>query len=708
MDSFQINPNRVRVMAVRSSTPAFAGERTQKAAESGPSDSVSIMGGGLFKSAAPKPKTDEAYMKVIRNDESIRKDGFDSSRDIRGVYAKEGKADEPYTFRVDLTHLRPNAELGNLDVYTLISLGDGRGESKLPDDIPGVTSQPWNLAVGKYDNKNFKAMDSKGNIRQEAVSGVKFDSNTNSVEFKLNKGALRDMGWKDGQPISLQAFTAKDFIHQVTDSLDEPGKKPWENGGKLTNFLDTANPQSLKPKRDDNFTDDVIYFVLTDRFEDGDPTNNSKVDKSDLKKWHGGDFQGLINKMDYIKELGVSTLWITPATESQEEFVDSAGYHGYWPVDFYKVDKHLGDMNKMKELVQTAHDKGIKVLLDVPLNHVAWGHPWRNDPSKADWFHKIGDIQNWNDPYQMENGSMYGLPDLAQENNEVYKYLVDNCKYWIDQTGIDGFRLDAVQHVPRWFWDKFSGDIKAHAGPDFYMVGEAFTGDANKIASYQNDGMPGLFDMPLYFTTKEVFANDGSMKWIAGKLEELNNTYDNPNAMGAIIDNHDTHRFLTSAGANGKEKMKLALSFLMTINRIPTIYYGTEQSMDGHQEEMGRFGPENRADMQFGKDPDMQAHFTKLATVRNNCAALREGNLLEMWRDDQVFAFDRYLPDEEAVVVLNNSYDNQYREIPMRAESNLKNGTVMKDALTGTEYTINDGKLKLNLQRKQPLVLVKK
>ncbi|MCD4782341.1 MAG: cyclomaltodextrinase C-terminal domain-containing protein [Candidatus Eremiobacteraeota bacterium] len=714
MDS--INLNRMKLIGVKSSAPIFQDGKDKKAekakekdfAEASPGESINIRS-SLFKSVLPgrsKPKYTE--QKALKNDQYELQDGYDSSRDIAGVHSLEGNPNEPYKFRVKLTNLRPGAGLGNLDVYTLISLGKGQGQANLPDDIPGKVSQPWNLAVGKYDQKNFKAVDEHGNLKPDAVSNVKFDSVHNQVEFGVNKHVLREMGWKDGEPLKLNVFTTKDFVKQVTDSLDEPSKKPWVNDGNMTHYMDTSNPQSIRPKRDDNWADDIIYFLLTDRFEDGDTNNNMGVDKDNLVKYHGGDLQGVINRMDYMKDLGVSTIWVTPVFDSQDEFIDSAGYHGYWPVDLQKVDEHLGDKAKFKEMVDLAHKKDMKVILDVPLNHVAWEHPFWKDPKKQDWFHHIGDIEDWNDPHQIENGSMYGLPDLAQENPEVYDYLIDTCKSWIDDSGVDGFRLDAVMHVNRSFWDKFSKDIKEHAGPDFYMVGEVFHGDPKKVGAYQSDGMPGMFDMPLYFTSKEVFAHDGSMKSLAYKMSELEASYENPSMMAAFLDNHDTARFLTEAGHNGREKLKLALAFLMSINRIPVIYYGTEQSMEGREEHMGSHGPENRADMQFGKDPDMQAYFTQLAKARANSPALREGALLEMWRDDKVYAYSRLHTDDEAIVVLNNSYDDQYREIPLRKESEITNGTVMKDVVTGQEYTIQDSKLKVRLRRKQPLVLVKK
>ncbi|HPZ09917.1 MAG TPA: alpha-amylase family glycosyl hydrolase, partial [Candidatus Eremiobacteraeota bacterium] len=413
-------------------------------------------------------------------DQYLLYDGVDSSRDITGVTSEEGKPTEPYRFSVKLKDLPPGAEVGNLDLYLLISIGQD-GKVNLPDGIPGVTNQPWNLAIGAYDNNNFNIYDEHGTVNKKVLKDLKFDNLNDTVSFALDKSVMREKGWKDGDPVVLQPFTTKDFLKKVIDTLDEPSKKPWVNNGLLSKYMSTdlnyipsptpmPSPSApIPPAGGQDWRNESIYFILTDRFQDGDTTNNFDVNKKDLTKYHGGDLQGVIDKLDYIKDLGMSTVWITPTMANQDLFIDSAGYHGYWPVDFFKMDKHLGDMDKFKELINKAHEKGMKIILDIPLNHVAWEHPWTGDPSKQSWLHHNGDVKDWNDPWQVENCSMYGLPDLAQENPEVSKHLTDMAKWWIDQTGIDGFRLDAIKHVPLSFWSQFAKDIHAHAGQDFLL-----------------------------------------------------------------------------------------------------------------------------------------------------------------------------------------------------------------------------------------------
>lgn len=642
--------------------------------------------------------------KTSVNDNYLLNDAFDKSRDITSVTATEGKPTEPYKFKVTMKELAPNAQNGHLDLYLLLNLGIENGQLALPDNIPGSTASPWNVALCGYDDKNFAIYDEKGELNKSLLKNIKFDPATSSVEFSVDKKVLRDKGWQDGQPLKVQPFSTKDFVKQVIDSLDAPGQKQWDNG-RLDAYLDTVKDTSYIPgaPRDiDKWRNDIIYFVMTDRFADGDKTNDMDVDKTDPKKYHGGDLQGVIDNLDYIKDIGATAVWITPVLKNQTEFFDSQGYHGYWPIDFFDTDQHVGSMAKFDELIAKAHEKGIKIVLDIPLNHMAWEHEFYKDPAKKDWFHHIGDIQDFDDPYQAENGSLFGLPDLAQENPEVYKYLLDASKFWVDR-GIDGFRLDAVKNVPAAFWDKFSHEIHDYAGKDFFMVGECFDGEPAKLNNYQSKDMDSLFDYPLHFTMVDVFAKDGSMASLADRLNECDNKYDHPEMMSVFLDNHDTPRFLSVAGGN-KDKLKLALAFAMTVNRIPTVYYGTEVAMDGGCDIMGEI--QNRNDMEWNKDPEMLSYFKSLTAARNSNEALREGKQLEMWKDDKVLAYSRVSDNDQAIVVLNNDYNNSSRDIPVRPENNLKDGTVLKDLLTGNTVTVSGGKIHADVAGKRAAIYV--
>ncbi len=637
-------------------------------------------------------------------DNYLLNDGFDKSRDITQVMAKEGKPSDPYTFTVKMKELNADAQNGHLDLYLLLNLGTEKGKLSLPDDIPGSTASPWNVALCGYDDKNFQVYDEKGVLDKGLLKSLKFNPSSSSVEFSVDKSVLRDKGWKDGEPLQLQPFSTKDFAKKVTDSLDMPGGKQWDNG-KLSAFLDTLKEQGFDPNTPrpvDKWRNDIIYFLMTDRFADGDKTNNMDVNKDHPKMYHGGDLQGVIDNLDYIKDTGATAIWITPPMKNQTEFFDTQGYHGYWPLDFYDTDKHVGSMEKFDELIDKAHSKGMKIVLDIPLNHVAWEHELYKDGKHDDWFHHIGDIKDFDDPYQAENGSLFGLPDLAQEKPEVYDYLLKASKFWVDK-GIDGFRLDAVKNVGKDFWNKFSHEIHDYAGDDFYLVGECFDGEPNKLNQYQHNDMDGLFDYPLHFTMVDTFAKDGSMRNLANRLAECDSKYDHPETMSVFLDNHDTPRFLHEANGD-KNKLKIALAFAMTTNRIPTIYYGTEVAMDGGCDIMGDI--QNRNDMEWNKDPEMLSYYKTLTSARQNNEALRTGRQLEMWQDDKVLAYGRISENQEAVVVLNNGYEKAERDIPIHADSSIKDGTVLKDAITGEKVVVKDGKIHASIDPKRAGIFI--
>ncbi len=378
------------------------------------------------------------------------------------------------------------------------------------------------------------------------------------------------------------------------------------------------------------------------------------------------------------------------------------GYHGYWVEDYFNTDKHMGDLSKFKEMVDAFHQRGLKVIVDLPLNDVAYDNPMVNDPAHHDWFHHNGSVTNWDDEWQQQNCDIFGLPDLAQENPQVQAYLMKVADFW-KQTGIDGFRLDAVRSVPQWFWTQFDQGMHQKYGANTITLGEMFHGDPNRLAPFQRDSnMDSLEDYPLYYTMMDVFAHGGSMRELAGKVQWFNNTYPNPSQMAGFLDDQDVERFLTSCGGD-QQKMKLALAFLYSTNRVPTLFYGDEQGLTSNP---GDGFQTNRRDMVFDNNPDMYHYVQTLASIRNDCAPLRHGSSLEMWQDDQVYAYDRMSSEGEALCVLNNDGGSQTREIPLRAESHLANGTVLVDVLSGQKTTITDGKLQAQLGPKQAAIYV--
>ncbi|MBO9542480.1 alpha-amylase [bacterium] len=452
-----------------------------------------------------------------------------------------------------------------------------------------------------------------------------------------------------------------------------------------------AQQRAIQP-----WKDEVVYFAFLDRFNNGDRTNDFNVDRSNPTAYHGGDLQGLIDKLDYLADLGVTTLWISPVLDNDDDQLEKTGlwgYHGYWTKDFAKIDEHLGSLEKAKELTTKAHRKGMKVLLDVVCNQAGYAFP-KQAPAYRGFFHEHGDIQNWDDPWWCENGSLFGLPDFAQEKPEVSKFLIDTYLGWAKTLDLDGFRIDALKHVPKSFWKQFNTSAHHDRGAGFMTLGEILHGDPNVMASYQREGkFDSLFDFPLYYTLTDVFAKGASMRRLGDRFAQ-DSLYPDASMLSPFLDNHDVPRFLSQAGGD-VSKLKLALACVLTVRGMPTLYYGTEVALGGGAE------PDNRRDMTWGANEAMRRYTQQLLSIRKGSTALRRGRQLEMWQDDQVYAYLRQAADDEAVVALNNDSHAQHRKIPLRAESTLKDGTVLVDRLTGERVTVANRAIQVSLDGKQ-------
>lgn len=463
--------------------------------------------------------------------------------------------------------------------------------------------------------------------------------------------------------------------------------------------VQTTTPSLTNPSSSYN-EDDIVYMLLTDRYPDGDPTNNNQgngeYQPGNLKFYQGGDWQGVINKLSYIDNLGVTALWISPVSDDQDVSKDGgeAGYHGYFTYDYYAPNPHFGTLSKLQELVSTAHTYGLDVILDVVPNHTGdyldpfatqYNPPDFHPASPFDdpnWYHHNGDVTDWNNQWLVENGDIGGLDDLAQEIPAVEQELYNVYQYWFAQTGADAARVDAARSMPKWFLQSFENAIGV---PTF---GEIFHGDVDYVSDYQNYEW-GILDFPLFFEAREVFAHDNSFTRIANILNQ-DWKYADPNRLHTFIDNHDRDRFLALADDNWR-RLRLALSFLLTNRGIPVIYYGTEQAYYGDglaHEWQGISNEFNRQVLEdFNENHIIYKHIQRLAEIRQNYTALRRGVQREMWLEDTVYAYSRRIDatGEEVITVMTNSWEPQTRTIPLRSESTLAVGTVLTNLLNTTE-----------------------
>lgn len=436
-------------------------------------------------------------------------------------------------------------------------------------------------------------------------------------------------------------------------------------------------------------TSDIMYFILIDRFVDGDTSNNRGVnpdsyrpyDGSDLealKYYQGGDLVGVTQSLDSLRALGITMIWISPFIDnSNTDYVGWWPYHGYHPIDFFSVDEHYGTLDDLKELVSEAHSREMKVIFDMPFNQTAADHPWIDDPEKKSWYHldENGEpyaITSWFDQEQIEIGELHGLPDLAQENPAVSEYLFDVSRYWIEETGCDGFRLDAVKHVPAAFWEDYTRRIKELAGPDFLLLGEVFWGDAWRIKPYADLGFDHLFDIPGYYAIRNTF-NKGASLGDFSKFYELNARDLPGTSFATLIDNHDVARFNVDLEENAWEKQLLALGWLMTSPGLPVIYSGTEIGMKGYrvddsagesQDFLNRLPyPAELNQEEVGR----KRQFAELTELRNNFPALSHGSFVEIYKDWSIYSFLRSYENEHLLVCINNAGTQEFISTSLHA-----------------------------------------
>ncbi|ASI34720.1 MULTISPECIES: alpha-amylase family glycosyl hydrolase [unclassified Exiguobacterium] len=393
-----------------------------------------------------------------------------------------------------------------------------------------------------------------------------------------------------------------------------------------------------------NWEKERMYFIMIDRFENGKTSNDIDVNKDDPKAYHGGDLAGVTKRLDYIKDEGFTSIWLTPVFKNRPN-----GYHGYWTEDYYKIDPHFGTKEEFKTLVDEAHERDIKVVLDLVVNHLGPNHPLVEE--KPDWFHEEQPIMNWNNQVEVENNWLFDLPDFNTENPEVVDYLVDVANYWVDETGIDGYRLDTVRHVPPAFWKEFIPAVK-EKHPDLFLLGEVFDGDPRKIATYSELGFDSVTNFPFYYGIKDQFARKN------GSAEELDSVYNrditfNPKAMSlaTFIDNHDLKRFITEAKIGGtsdeERQLRLALFALYAAPGMPVVYQGTEVAMPGGED------PGNRMMMEFDKNEKMQEYVKTLNQMRQDYPAFATGKQRLLGKTDHMAVYARESKNQTAIYAIN-------------------------------------------------------
>ena len=459
--------------------------------------------------------------------------------------------------------------------------------------------------------------------------------------------------------------------------------------------------------------DDVLYLIMPDRFANGDPTNDEPAEfpgshaRAKPRAWHGGDLRGVQDHLTYLKDLGVTTVWLTPIVTNGA----TQDYHGYGAVDLYAVDPHLGTLQDYQDLVAAAHKLHMKILFDVVPNHVGPLHPWVANPPTPDWFHgtandHLSTFSPWKpdfygqsdkrdvtndlfealeDPHtppqmraNLTTGWFFGLlPDLNTENSLVVEYLTQNSIWWAESSGLDGFRIDTFPYVPRKFWAEWHSVLRKYY-PRLSTIGEVFHPDPI-VTSFFVGGRKGwdgidtqlttVFDFPTFFTLRDVLLKQAPVGKIANILRQ-DSLYPHPDFLISFFANHDVPRFASMPGSS-IAKVKLAFGLTLTLRGIPELYYGDEIAMPGGNDPDNRRdfpggwqGDEKNAFTAEGRTPEQQevfAYVQKLLQLRREHAALRSGQLWHLSSDDTSYVFLRETEEEKLVIAFHHG--TQPREL---------------------------------------------
>ena len=408
---------------------------------------------------------------------------------------------------------------------------------------------------------------------------------------------------------------------------------------------------------------EAIYFILLDRFYDGGGDNPDQ-DLADPAGWHGGDLAGVRAKLPWLHDLGVTRIWLSPVfTAASQKFFGNAAFHGYWTYDLGSIDKHFGTEEDLRALATDAEKYGIRVVLDLVVNHVGYGSPLVEQ--KPDWFHPALTIEDWNDPVQLVEREVHGLPDLNQDNPEVYSYIMAAARKWLDLPNIAGYRLDAVKHVGLDFWTKFNSALQSEH-PGIMMLGEYFDGDPRKVDEIQKQGrFTHMFDFPLAFALRDVFCEHKSVANLASVITN-DRQYDDANRMVTFLDNHDMPRYISLCQGDG-DAMARALRVMLAWRGVPSLYYGTEVPLAGAQE------PDNRADMRF-TDAKYYDLIAKALQIRSKYPVLASGKTATLAYEPGFAVFARELDTQQALIIVSQGVQTEY-ELPMGPWTDPTDGT---------------------------------
>jgi glycosidase len=490
---------------------------------------------------------------------------------------------------------------------------------------------------------------------------------------------------------------------------------------------------------------DMMYLIMPDRFANGNPSNDSDktvVEKADRKNpggRHGGDIEGIINHIDYLKELGVTALWSTPMCEDNDK---TYSYHTYGQSDVYRIDPRYGTNEEYVKLAAALHQNDMKLIKDYVTNHWGAEHWMFKDMPTYDWFHQFPGYKQSN--YRMTtqydtNASKIdakmcmdgwfvpSMPDLNQSNPLVLNYLTQNAIWWIEYADLDGFRVDTYSYNDKEGIAKWTKAITDEY-PYFNIVGEVWMHDQAQISYWQKDSpiakiqsynsyLPSVMDFTLHDTFGSVF-NEDKTNWNDGMFKVYENfvndfLYANTNNILTFVENHDTNRF-NQIYKNDFKKYQMAMTLLATVRGIPQLYYGSEIGMAGdkgkgdadiRQDFPGGWnGDANNAFTKQGRTAEQQKFFefsSKLFTWRKSKEVIHSGKMTHYLPDNNVYVYFRHNDKETVMVVVNNAPDTQ-KINSTRFQENIKSFISGVDILSGKTINLKN---EITIEGKTALIL---
>ena len=468
---------------------------------------------------------------------------------------------------------------------------------------------------------------------------------------------------------------------------------------------------------------DVVYLIMSDRFVDGDPSNNStpdtreKADKKNPNGRFGGDIQGIINSLDHIEKLGCTAIWPTPMLGDDEE---AWSYHGYACSDYYHIDPRYGSNSLYAKMVQEAHKKGLKILMDMVPNHCGASHWWMKDLPYQDWINQFPQFTNTNNCFTANydiNASQYDrnlsnrgwfdhpMPDMNLENKDLLKYFQQWAIWWIEYADLDGLRVDTYPYIEKIPGSKWLKAIREEY-PHINIVGECWTRPAPAVAYWQSgaknfDGfdsnLPTVMDFPTEEAIRQALENDGN-GWGNGLTKvydalTMDYMYADVNKLFTFLGNHDMSRIRDAVKDRDIRRVKLAYVLLATMRGIPQVLYGDEYAMISSNKENPSDHSYLRAPLPQGGEIndemiDMFEFQSQLFQWRKKEPVLHEGKTMHFLSRDNTYAFFRY-NDEEAVFVFANASEEP-REVPVgHYQEILKNySPIGMDPLSGKQISL--------------------